>query len=171
MNGHFIHLTVLRITSPCKPASIPCSQCNQRQRCPISASSHASCAQPCCREISFQKLLLLIHLSQMHHREKGFTVLHPSTHQKLISALLQDETLCSHPSTPSTGPLVHLPLHQSYILQVHHRAAQALSAWTRRERGKAGLATLAAKAQTAQCCLSSSTPLSQNQLNTEGSLP
>lgn len=100
-------MTLLIITFPCKPASTSCSKCNQRQCYPTSASSHANCAQPCCREISFKKLLLLIQLSQMHHREKGFTVLHPLTHQKLISALPQVEILCSHPSTPSTGPLVH----------------------------------------------------------------
>lgn len=136
MNGLFIHMTLLIITFPCKPASTSCSKCNQRQCYPTSASSHANCAQLCCREISFKKLLLLIQLSQMHHREKGFTVLHPLTHQKLISALPQVEILCSHPSTPSTGPLVCLPLHQSYILQVHHRAAQALSARAGWERGK-----------------------------------
>lgn len=118
MDGHFIHLTGLRITSPCKPVPISRSQGNWRQCCPISSSSYMNCAQACCRKISFQKLLLPIHLSQMHCRPKGFSPLHPPNHS-FISWSQPHCRMKSSAPVPPPFPLLFLPpsLHQSNILQ------------------------------------------------------
>lgn len=138
MDEHFIHLTVLRIVSFCKPA---CNQHNQRQCCPAPTSSCAGCAQPCCREILFQKLLLPLHPSWMHCRKKGFSALHPPIHSSVSWCRMKPLVPASQ-TLPLLSSLSHF--HQSNILQkrLHHLPSQAdhemmdpqaLSAWAGRE--------------------------------------
>lgn len=169
MDGHFIHLTVLRITSPCKPAPIPCSQCNRRQCCPIPASSCASCAQPPCREISSQRLLLPIHSSQINTTEKRAPLhcVHTSNHPAadLSSTAGWNPLLLSlHPfhwsprHTPCISPI---SCSKGFIACQARSYSESIPSSSQdgsfsdpvcmgRERGKPGLATLAAKAQTVQ---------------------
>lgn len=162
-----MHLMLLRITSPCtslapsvtRGSAAPSLHPAMQDVLSLAAEKYPlkSCS------FSFSYLRCIAEKRALPY------CIHPSTHQKLISTLLQDKILTSHPSTPSTGPLVHPPLHQ-FLYPAGSPQGCSGPASTGREGGKPGLATLAAKAHSPVLSLQQ-LPLSQNLLNTEGSLP